>query len=90
MLGEPDSFDVRATAFSSGMINQIFTTYEFGKVFAVTEGIWDISSALPFEASFHACFEDASIVFEDAMRNLWQFIKMTARWSIPSLSGNTM
>ena len=42
--------------FSSGMINQIFTTYEFGKVFAVTEGIWDISSALPFEASFHACF----------------------------------
>ena len=37
MLGEPDSFDVRATAFSSGMINQIFTTYEFGKVFAVTE-----------------------------------------------------
>lgn len=63
MLGEPDSFEVRATAFESGMINQIFTTYEFGKVFAVTEGIWDISSALPFEASFHACFEEASIVF---------------------------
>lgn len=64
MLGEPDSFDVRATAFASGMVNQIFTTYEFGKVFAVTEGIWDTSSALPFEASFHACFEDASIVFK--------------------------
>lgn len=63
LLGEPDSFDVRATALASGMINQIFTTYEFGKIFAVTEGIWDISSALPFEASYHACFEKASVVF---------------------------
>lgn len=63
MLGEPDSFDVRATAFEGGMINQIFTTYEFGKVFAVTEGVWDVSQGLPFEANFRACFEEASVVF---------------------------
>ena len=69
MLGEPDSFDVKATAFSSGMINQIFTAYEFGKIFAVTEGIWDISSSLPFEASFHACFEEASVIFRGREKN---------------------
>lgn len=63
MLGEPDSFDVKATAFPSGMINQIITSYEFGDVFAVVEGVWDISPALKFEASFRACFEHATVVF---------------------------
>lgn len=64
MLGEPDRFDVRATAFESGMINQIITTYEFGDVFATAEGIWDVSPAFAFRASFRACFEDATVVFD--------------------------
>lgn len=64
MLGEPNSFDVRATAFAGGMINQIFTIYEFGKVLAVTEGVWDVSQAVPFEARFMACFAEASVVFK--------------------------
>ena len=30
MLGEPDSFQVKASRFESGMINHIITEYEFG------------------------------------------------------------
>ena len=63
MLGEPDSFEVKATAFKSGMINQVLTTYEFGDVFASVEGIWDECPGLQFEASFRACFEEATIWF---------------------------
>lgn len=63
MLGEPDGFEVRATSFESGMINQIVTIYEFGNLFATAEGIWDVSSALDFDVSFRACFEKATIVY---------------------------
>lgn len=66
MLGEPDHFDVRATAFDSGMINQIITTYEFGNVFVTAEGIWDVSPSLEFKAGFRACFEEATVVFDGA------------------------
>lgn len=64
MLGEPDHFQVKATAFQSGMINQVITAYDFGDVFATAEGIWDECSGIPFEASFRACFEDATICFQ--------------------------
>lgn len=63
MLGEPDCFQVKASAFESGMINQIITEYEFGNVFVSTEGIWDISPAIKFEAGFRACFEEATVVY---------------------------
>lgn len=68
MLGEPDSFDVRATAFEDGMINQIITTYEFGDVFVTAEGIWDVSPSLEFRAGFRACFEEATVVFDGAKK----------------------
>jgi predicted dehydrogenase len=63
LLGEPDSFTVNSTSFDSGMPNQVITTYHFGDVFAVVEGTWDISTKLPFEAYFRACFENATVVF---------------------------
>lgn len=63
LLGEPKSFEVHATVYESGMINQILTTYEYGDVFATTEGLWDVSEKLPFEANYRACFEDATVVF---------------------------
>lgn len=66
MLGEPDSFDVKATAFPSGMINQIVTSYEFGNVFVTAEGIWDTSPALKFYAAFRACFENGTLVFNSS------------------------
>ncbi|MEG2207946.1 MAG: Gfo/Idh/MocA family oxidoreductase [Clostridia bacterium] len=64
LLGEPDAVKVmEATAFCSGMVNHIITSYRFGEVQAVAEGVWDLSPALPFEASFRACFEEATLVF---------------------------
>lgn len=34
--------------------------------FATVEGVWDVSPALKFEASFRACFDEATIVFNGA------------------------
>lgn len=64
MLGEPDSFDVKATAFETGMINQVIATYQFGNVFATAEGIWDVSPSLGFRPSYRACFEEGTVVFD--------------------------
>lgn len=63
MLGEPDSFEVCASAFSSGMVSQVLTTYTFGDVFASAEGVWHISPSVPFEASYRAEFEEAVVIF---------------------------
>lgn len=63
LLGEPDSFEVKAGTFQSGMINQIIAWYEFGEVFAMAEGVWNISPKVPFEAGFRACFEEAAVCF---------------------------
>lgn len=63
MIGEPDSFEVKATAFENGLINQIITDYKFGDVFVTAEGLWDVSASLSFEASFRACFEEATVVY---------------------------
>ena len=64
MLGEPDSFDVKASEFSSGMVNHIVTSYEFGNVFAVAEALWDITTTLQFHGSYRASFEKATLVFD--------------------------
>lgn len=85
MLGEPDRFDVKATAFESGMINQIITTYEFGDIFATAEGIWDISPALKFQASFRACFEKATIIFSSAQHPSLTVYKADGTIEIPEL-----
>jgi len=63
MMGEPDSFTVNTTSFESGMPNQVITNYKFGNVFAIVEGTWDVSSKMPFEAYFRACFDEGTVVF---------------------------
>lgn len=63
MLGEPDSFDVRATSYDSGMINQVMAFYEFGTVPVTAEAVWDRSPSLKFEASFRASFEKGTLVY---------------------------
>ena len=85
MLGEPDSFDVKAVAFESGMINQIITSYEFGDVFAVAEGVWDVSPALKFQSSFRACFEEATLVFNSAQQPSLTVYKKDGTVEVPEL-----
>ncbi|MDE7014975.1 MAG: Gfo/Idh/MocA family oxidoreductase, partial [Kineothrix sp.] len=86
MLGEPDDFDVRATAFDSGMINQVITTYRFGDVIATAEGVWDISPALKFQANFRACFEDATVVFNGAENPSLKVFKKDGTVETPELA----
>lgn len=84
MLGEPDSFTVKAAAFPGGMINQIITSYQFGSVFATAEGIWDVCTELPFEGSFRACFEEATIIYQAGRRRLCRYIIRAERFLSPN------
>lgn len=86
MLGEPDSFDVKATAFDSGMINQIITTYEFGDVFVTAEGVWDVSPSLKFKASFRACFDEATIIFDSGSNPSLTVFKKDGIVEVPELN----
>lgn len=63
LLGEPDSFEVKASAYEDGMVNHVLATYECGEVFVMAEAIWDESPAIKFEPSFRACFEEGTLVF---------------------------
>lgn len=64
MLGEPDSFRVMATEFETGMINQIITNFQFGNIFVVAEGSWNVSRSIPFQPGFRASFEKATVIFD--------------------------
>ena len=83
MLGEPDSFTVKAAAFPGGMINQIITSYQFGSVFATAEGIWDVCTELPFEGSFRACFEEATIIYQGRQTPTVQVYHKGGEISVP-------
>ena len=85
MLGEPDSFTVKAAAFPGGMINQIITSYQFGSVFATAEGIWDVCTELPFEGSFRACFEEATIIYQGRQTPTVQVYHKGGEISVPVL-----
>ncbi len=63
MLGEPEDIQVQATAYESGMINQIITTYIYPGCFVSAEGLWDVTPILPFQPSYRAYFEEATVTF---------------------------
>lgn len=84
MLGEPDDFEVRATTFDSGMINQVITTYEFGDVFATAEGVWDVSPIPKFQAGFRAYFENGTVYFNQAGQPGLRYTKLMEQRSFPS------
>lgn len=88
MLGEPDEFAVRATSFETGMINQIITDYRFGNVFVTAEGVWDVSSALKFEASYRAHFEKGTIVFNGGRNPKLIVYKADGTSEIPELDND--
>ncbi|MDY6341179.1 MAG: gfo/Idh/MocA family oxidoreductase, partial [Lachnospiraceae bacterium] len=63
-LGEPDSaVPVQVSRYDSGMINHMITHLTFGSVQAICEGVWHISDAVPFRASFRADFDHATVDF---------------------------
>jgi Predicted dehydrogenases and related proteins len=63
LLGEPDEISVSSRKNSQDMPEQIMTQYRFGEVIASAEAVWDNPKGFPFEAGYHACFENATILF---------------------------
>lgn len=90
MLGEPDSFEVKAAAYDSGMINQVVASYQFGKVFAVAEAVWDESPALKFEPSYRACFEKGTLCFNGTRTPSLTFYSTDGEISYPKLKQKNM
>lgn len=75
MLGQPENLSVQATAYETGMINQVIATYSYPGLFVTAEGVWDTTPSLPFHPSYRAYFENATVVFdgrEDPSVTVWK------------------
>ncbi len=62
-FGEPDSFTSTVQRNEKGVIDQIFTTYKYGKSVVTIEGAWDYPEDFPFEEGFRIKFEKATVVY---------------------------
>lgn len=63
MLGEPESIEVFHAEYESGMPNHVVAALKYPGLFAMAEGLWDVSEALPFQPEYRAYFEEASVVY---------------------------
>lgn len=63
LLGEPDSFTSAVERNEKGVIEQIFTTFKYGKKVITIEGCWDYPADFPFEECYRAKFEKATVVY---------------------------
>ncbi len=63
IFGEPDGFTSTAQRNENGVIDQIFTTYNYGKSVVTIEGAWDYPEDFPFEEGFRIKFEKATVVY---------------------------
>lgn len=71
MNGDPDSLSSHATRNAEGVIQQIFSTYEYGDTVITAEGCWDYPDTFPFSATFRAKFEKATVVFDQNGLNVY-------------------
>ena len=63
ILGEPTKIAATAARDADGIIQQIFSTFEYDRAIVTVEACWDYPQAFPFEMSYRIKFDDASIVF---------------------------
>ena len=56
------------TEYESGMVNHVVTAFQYPGVFAMAEGLWDVSAALPFEPEYRAYFEAVSYTHLDVYK----------------------
>ncbi len=90
MMGEPDSFEVKASAYDTGMINHIAASYEYGKVFVTAEALWDESPALVFEPSFRAGFREGTLSFNGTKTPGLALFKKNGEIEYPDLQAKQM
>lgn len=64
MNGEPDQLFSRATRNKEGVLQQIFTTYQYGDTIITSEGCWDYPDNYPFGMTFRVKLERATAIFD--------------------------
>lgn len=65
LLGDPDRIQAGAYRDESGLIQQIFAVYSYGKGVAVNlEAGWDFPASFPFTATFRVKLERAAVVLD--------------------------
>ena len=64
VMGEPDSFCSKAGRNEKGIIEQIFTTFEYGNAVVSVESCWDYPADFPFAADYRVKFEKATVVYD--------------------------
>lgn len=65
LMGEPKTFHSSVMRNEKGIIEQIFTTFDYDSDAVVTvEGCWDYPADFPFEMSFRIKFEQATVVLD--------------------------
>lgn len=63
LMGEPVSLNSTAARDSEGVIQQIFTTYQYPDSVVAAEGAWDYPPSFPFCMEYRVKFEKATVVF---------------------------
>ena len=66
LLGEPDSFQSMGQRDSEGILQQIFTSYDFNGSTVTTEACWDYPTTFPFSMSYRIKFEKAAVLFDSS------------------------
>lgn len=87
MLGEPDSIQVFHTEYESGMPNHVAAALKYPGVFAMAEGLWDVSEALPFQTEYRAYFQEAGIEYNSRSASGVTVYKKDGTVEMPQMSG---
>lgn len=64
LMGEPKSFTSSASRNKLGIIEQIFTTFEYPESVVTVEACWDYPEDFPFDAGYRVKFEKATVVYD--------------------------
>jgi len=64
ILGEPKKVTSNATRNAEGVLQQIFTTYQYEKAIVTAEGCWDYPENFPFAMAYRVKFEKATAIYD--------------------------
>ena len=65
LIGEPKAFYSAAVKNKDGIPEQVTTTYFYDDCVAIAEGGWDYPDGFAFNVGYRACFETATVVFNN-------------------------
>ena len=71
LMGEPDGLTSKAVRNEKGIIEQIFTSFDYNGTVVTVEGCWDYPQDFPFTAGFRVKFEKATAVLDSNGLNVY-------------------